>query len=405
VVTSRGLIVAAAAVALLILGVAYGVEEFILLTLSAVVLLAVCSISLWRRSRVARVALRVVVRVPVAEVNAAQPAVVALVVTNVGRRRLPPLRVEPPGRHWSVSHPGLAEGRLRRATGGGAAGDARLDAPRDARARRRTRRSLATSLRVPDLRTGTDAVLDIPVPTTRRGVLTLSRVGVWCEDPFRLFTRRVALSPPGHVIVYPAADAGPDAPALPGPRRAERARRAEQVVGTARHSGDELSGLRPYAPGDRLTRLHWPALARSGELIVREFMESEAGSLTLLVDLRPAAHTGDSIEQAISRVAGLGLRALRRGVTVDLCTSTGDRVEIAPDAAGSRTLLRALALLGPANAPPSTAVRWSGAPRGGAVWATGDLGGTDVVLVTTGAGAAAGALPDALGWRAETVLV
>ena len=349
--------------------------------------------------------LRVVVRVPVAEVNATQSAIVALVVTNVGRRRLPPLRVEPPGRHWSVSHPGLADGRLRHVMAGGITSDARHDPTVDGRARRRTRRSLAASLRVPDLGPGADAVLEIPVPTARRGVLTLSRVGLWCEDPFRLFTRRVALSPPGHVIVYPAADADHDALQLQGPRPADRARRAEQAGTAARHSGDELSGLRPYAPGDRLTRLHWPALARSGELIVREFVESEAGSLTLLVDLRPAAHTGDSIEHTIARVAGLGLGALRRGVTVDLCTSAGDRVEIAPDAAGSRTLLRALALLGPANAPASTALRWSGVPRGGAVWATGDLDGTDVVLVTTGAGAATGALPDALGRRAETVLV
>jgi uncharacterized protein (DUF58 family) len=169
-------------------------------------------------------------------------------------------------------------------------------------------------------------------------------------------------------------------------------------------AGEELSGLRPYAPGDRLTRLHWPSLARTGELVVREFLEPRAGSLILLVDLRPSVHSGDSIDATIGRAAGCGLAALERGLTVELCTSTGDRLVIAPNAAGRQSMLRALALLGSASAPPAVVRRWGSRPTGGAVWATGSVLGDDVVLVTTATGAAERTLPDAIGRQAQTVL-
>ncbi len=166
------------------------------------------------------------------------------------------------------------------------------------------------------------------------------------------------------------------------------------------------AGSGPIAPGDRLTRLHWPSLARTGELVVREFLEPRAGSLALLVDLRPTAHSGDSIERTISRAPRRSASAaLERGLTVELCTSTGDRLVVAPDAAGRQTLLRALALLGAASAPPAVVRRWGNRPTGGAVWATGSVLGDDVVLVTTAAGAAERTLPDSIGRQAETVLV
>lgn len=222
-------------------------------------------------------------------------------------------------------------------------------------------------------------------------------------DPFGLVARRITVAPPAHVIVYPE-------PADANAGRADASRRGAPLRSaalglTAALSGDELSGLRPYEPGDRLTRLHWPSLARSGELVVRDFVEPRAGSVSLLVDVRPSVHTGDSIEKTIARASGVGLHALGRGLTVELCTSTGDRVVIAPDAAGRQSMLRALALLGPASAPPAVVRRWGDRPTGGAVWATGGVPGADVVLVTTASGAAQRSLPDTIGPLADTVLV
>jgi uncharacterized protein (DUF58 family) len=377
------------------------------------------AVSVWHRQLVIRRALHLGVTVRVAEVTAGQPAVVDLTVSNGGRHRGAPVLVENPTGHWSVSYPGLGDSsvaRPRRAPASRRPGAPEPNAPSDAwlgrhasrrsrRERAADRRAVSTSVRLPDLGPGEHAALPIGVPTARRGLLTLSDVGLWCEDAFGLMARRVTVAPPAHVIVYPVPAAVSPAGRPTGAHPGGRARGSADGTAPSPVSGDELSGLRPYAPGDRLTRLHWPALARSGELVVREFIEPQAGSLSLLVDVRPTVHTAESIDLAIGRAAGLGIDALHRGLTVELCTSTGDRVVIVPNGAGPQTLLRALALVGPAHAPPAVVRRWGDRPTGGAVWATGSLHGNDVVLVTTATGAAQHTLPASLGGQADTVLV
>jgi uncharacterized protein (DUF58 family) len=431
VLTTRGVVLGVGIVVATIAGLTYGVEEFVFLALSVAVLFALGALSVSYRRHATGTGLRVVVTVPVAEVTTRHAAVVTVAVTNEGRRRRPPVLVEDPAGHWSVSHPGLGASSVagarrgppsptpgptpsrapspgfpsfgQRSPSGGWLGGAGTRPDRHQRAR--DRRSLSLARRLPGLGSGEHATLSMAVPTHVRGLVTMSGVGLWCEDPFGLIARRVTVAPPAHVIVYPApADVAHDERA---PGAHPRGRGPSQcAAGTTNAlSGDELSGLRPYEPGDRLTRLHWPSLARSGELVVREFLEPRAGSLSLLVDLRPSAHAGDSIEKTIARAAGFGIAALERGLTVELCTSTGDRMVVTPNTAGRQTMLRALALLGPASAPPAVVRRWGDRPVGGAVWATGSVEGADVVLVTTPSGAAEGALPESIRGRAETVLV
>ena len=347
-----------------------------------------------------------------------------LTVINTGRRRLPSMLVVVADANWTLSFPGLAQGALagapsRRRNSG-------APAPRAGSPSRRTvapavnapadRRAVNAAHALAALAVGAQAVSRFAVPSGRRGVLTLSGVTVWCQDPFGLAARRVAVAPPAHVIVYPApAETAADEP-RPGARPG-RHPESGATLPTNALSGDELSGLRPYAPGDRLTRLHWPSLARSGDLLVREFVEPDSGSLSLLVDLRPSAHTEETFERTIARVAGMGTRALAQGVTVELCTSAGDRLTIPVGTAGRQTLLRALALLGPTAAPSAAARRWGGSSGTGAVWAapgavSGASGaalrtdpGGDVVLVTTAAGARQDVLPDSLRPRADTVVI
>ncbi len=422
--STRGVVLALGASAAAVAGLVCGVEEFVFLAMAVGVLLAFGALSAWHRQRLSSRALRLVMRVPVAEVTARQSAVVELTVTNLGPHRQPPVLVEASRGHWSVSHPGLGEGSLagarRSHASGTGAQTSRTGAHRQGtgadgwwlggggsrpsrRQRAQDRRAVAVARRLPDLRPGADVTLSISVPTTTRGLLTLSDIGLWCEDPFRLVARRVTVAPPAHVIVFPVpADVTVERASGAHPGGRERS----STLGTPNAlSGDELNGLRPYAPGDRLTRLHWPSLARSGELVVRDFVEPQAGSLTLLVDLRPSAHSVDSVESTIARAAGYGVAALAQGLTVELCTSTGDRVVVAPGPAGHLAMLRAMALLGPANPPAAVARRWGNRPTGGAVWATGSVQGAEVVLVTTATGAAEQTLPETLRRHTDMVLV
>ena len=432
--THRGVVLAAGSVILTVAGLAYGVEEFVMVAASVAVLLALGAVSVRLRRRATRHWLRVVANTPQVDLSPGQLAVVELTVTNTGGRHLPPVVVGDPRRCWTVSHPGLSGSALatrrtwgtgRDPAGAGLGGPARhvggpdstevtadpagglasgLAGPRRRRTRRQRagdRRALTGGRVLPPLAPGASAMVPFPVPATTRGLLTLSGVGVWCQDPFGLFARQVTTAPVAHVIVFPAPAAVARTPPDPGPRPG-RHPDAGRAVPTNALAGDELNGLRPYAPGDRLSRLHWPSLARSGEIMVRDFVAPESGSLSLLVDLRPASHAGDSIEHAVAEAAGLGVRALDDGVTVVLCTSTGESMVIAPGTAARPTLLRALALLGPAGAPPAVARRWGDRPTGGAVWAT---AGDDIVLVTTPAGAATQALPESVRRQADTVLV
>jgi uncharacterized protein (DUF58 family) len=396
VVSFRGLLLSTGAGVLAVIGFGFGVEEFVLLAIALGVLLVLGAVSVAWRAHWARRALKLELRVPAMEVSIGQPAIMELSVTNSGRRAIPSVRVEAPARHWTVSYPGLGARHAVTAPANAAAEGNPVVA---------LAHILAWSIPIADLRGASATTVRIPVPTAVRGVLTLHAVGVWCEDPFRLFALRAAAGPSAHMMVCPVADPG----------RAGRLPTQTVVAGrpsdprpgaapSASVAGDDLSSLRPYEPGDHLNRLHWPALARTGELVVRDFTAPEAGRLALLVDLRPSAHGASSFEAAISRVADLGAKALDDGIAVELYTSAGERLEIPPGLVGRQALVRALALLGPTNPPTSSALRWTGRTSGSAVWAAAGVGDEGMVLITTDAGASS-ALPDVLRRRAAVELV
>jgi uncharacterized protein (DUF58 family) len=397
-VSFRGLVLSAGAGVLAVVGLGFGVEEFVMLAIALGVLLVLGAISVLWRTRTTRRSLRLDLEVPAVEVSVGQLATMELHVTNAGRRTVAPFRLEAPARRWTVSYPGLG------ARQPGAPPDP-VPAASEGNPLLALARILAVSVPIAGLRRGSATVVRIPVPTAIRGVLTLHPVGLWCEDPFRLFALRAAAAPSAYVIVCPVPDLT-RAPRLTSPTIVS-GRPSEPRPGAAPSTsvaGDDLSSLRPYVPGDRLTRLHWPALARTGELVVRDFTAPEAARLALLVDLRPSAHGAASFEAAIARTAALGSRALADGVSVELCTSAGERLELPAGAAGRQALVRALALLGPTNPPTSSALRWTGRTAGSAVWAAAGVGDEGMVLVTTDAGAAT-ALPDILQRRASVEVV
>jgi uncharacterized protein (DUF58 family) len=396
VVSFRGFLLSAGAGALAVIGLGFGVEEFVMLAIAVGVLLVLGAVSVAWRVRSARRWLHLELRVLAMEVSIGQPAIMELSVTNSGRRTIPSVRIEAPARHWTVSYPGLGARRPSPSTPAATGEGNPVIA---------LTHILAWSVPIADLRGASGTTVRIPVPTAVRGVLTLHPLGLWCEDPFRLFARRAATSPSAHMMVCPVAD----------PTRAGRLPTQTVVAGrpseprpgaapSASVAGDDLSSLRPYVPGDHLNRLHWPALARTGDLVVRDFTTPEAGRLALLVDLRPSAHGASSFEAAISRVAALGARALSDGIAVELYTSAGERLEIPPGTVGRQALVRALALLGPTNPPTSSALRWTGHTSGSAVWAAAGVGDEGMVLITTDAGASS-ALPDVLRRRASVEVV
>jgi uncharacterized protein (DUF58 family) len=124
-----------------------------------------------------------------------------------------------------------------------------------------------------------------------------------------------------------------------------------------RDSFGDFSGIRAYVPGDRLRLLYWPALARSGELMVRDFEDSGPHRVHVVADVRALIGEAGS-ESVLATVAAVGLQVLAQGSVVELSTTAGERVAIGPGPLGAIALLRAIASL---EIPQAQALpRWRG---------------------------------------------
>lgn len=187
----------------------------------------------------------------------------------------------------------------------------------------------------------------LPLVPLRRGVYSSVLFDVRSAAPLGLvwWRRRVRVELPRPFEVGP----------MPIPARLEPPRGTEDS-GTddgrvASSLADAVKTVREYVAGDAIKLVHWPATARSGELMVKELEAPVAPVLCLAVDLR----RGDdaSVEEAASRAAGLALAAISAGVPVTMLTAeaTGPRSgPVTSSGDVNRRLARAIA--GPLPAPP-----------------------------------------------------
>ena len=189
---------------------------------------------------------------------------------------------------------------------------------------------------------GAQMVVDVPaagaaevvlaVPAPRRGWLPLGRVMLETRFPLGLFRAWSYVEPDARCLVYPRPERLP----LPPPS-------AEAEAGGARSptpGNDDFAGLRGYQPADSPRHVAWKAVARSDELLTKQFTGEAAAELWLDWRLLPAS---DGLEQRLSILAGWVLAAERRGARYGLRLPG---VEIAPGRGDSHSgaALQALAL-------------------------------------------------------------
>ena len=67
----------------------------------------------------------------------------------------------------------------------------------------------------------------------------------------------------------------------------------------------DLRALRPYVPGDELRHLHWKATARTGQLIVREYVDPAQPWCVVVLDTRRDVLDADAFEAAVEIVASV----------------------------------------------------------------------------------------------------
>jgi uncharacterized protein (DUF58 family) len=153
----------------------------------------------------------------------------------------------------------------------------------------------------------------------RRGRYSLGPLSIDLSDPFALTRVRVEFDEREELVVTPEVEdltGGPNSPfgMTSGLAMARNLFR----------TGDEFYTMRPYVTGDDLRRIHWPSVARSGELMIRQDESTRRSTAVLFVDTREAAigqiHT-PSFEKAVSAAASVGVLLLRYGFTLKFGTS------------------------------------------------------------------------------------
>lgn len=144
-----------------------------------------------------------------------------------------------------------------------------------------------------------------------RGLHRFSTLSVSTGDFLGFFSRRRDLPSDQVLTVWPA--------------RVELPRSGWAFGGTG---PGPLRGLRPYVPGDSLNQIHWPASAKSGRWMVREWDPPTAWEVNVILD-HIATFSADSWELALSVTASIADWAIAGDHPFSLydCTT---RVHLAP---------------------------------------------------------------------------
>jgi uncharacterized protein (DUF58 family) len=158
----------------------------------------------------------------------------------------------------------------------------------------------------------------------------LGPIRVAAADALGLFRAQRALGGLDGFAVFPRVY---DVPALRSP--GARGSLSPQEATTGRPGQGALYlGVRDFRPGDALRRVHWPATARRGAPVVKEFELDLVPFSTLFVDLhrRNRAGTGrkSTLEYAVRASASLAWSAERRGELSQLFAEGAETIFVPP---------------------------------------------------------------------------
>ncbi len=223
---------------------------------------------------------------------------------------------------------------------------------------------------------------------TRRGRFHLGPCVLRAGDPFGLFPAVRPLAESHSVVILPMLLPLATFPVPSGRRGGGEAlrQRTHQVTPNA-------SGVRDYAPGDGLNRIHWASTARRRRLIAKEFELDPMADAWLLVDASELAQASlpeeptprrqaligrrvslppSTIEYAVTAAASIALYLLNRSQSVGLIAHGKARQVIQADRGTAQLyrLLESLAVLearGTLSVDEVLRVEQGQIPRGAAV--------------------------------------
>ena len=143
----------------------------------------------------------------------------------------------------------------------------------------------------------------------RRGVYTLGPLTAALSDPFGLFRYEWVEDSARQIVIYPPLV---QLPALIVPQGQRGGLSRANIL--QQHVTPSVGGLREYVQGDPPSHIHWPTVAKTDKLMVKEFDQERAGALWIALDLHAKAYTaGDERRVAQSESDDRPTGAIQNG--------------------------------------------------------------------------------------------
>lgn len=218
------------------------------------------------------------------------------------------------------------------------------------------------------LASGADAVYHYELPTSRRGRIQVGPLTLERVDPLGLGRSRLTTGDTTTMWVHPRTY--PVRALVAGhPRHHHEGRTSDESP----HGSLDLRDVREYVPGDEVRHLHWKATAKTGRLMVRDYVDPNQPRFTALLDTRADLTSPPVFEEAVDLTASLVNAAAGAGYWCRLVTSGGVDLKLRGGQQAVRQVLDTLCevdpLAGPAPLVPAPLTQ------------TGDRGGSLVVVL------------------------
>lgn len=153
------------------------------------------------------------------------------------------------------------------------------------------------------LNAGRQAVWTYRTPPLPRGAYHLDATTCLSKDLFGIFEQRGQIHTPSSFSILPAT--------VPIPAWSQASHQAvqpgqTQAMDKRKRESTQLNGIREYVPGDRLSRIHWNATAKTGSLKSKQFDQEVQAPILIVLDIRTASYESPaSFELALSAAASI----------------------------------------------------------------------------------------------------
>lgn len=167
----------------------------------------------------------------------------------------------------------------------------------------------------------------------RRGRYRFQRTHCSTRDIFGLFEHKGSFEQPLEIRVTPRTVAIRDWKAL---RRSKSGIIQQKVSSNWSRETTQIDGVREYIHGDRMSRIHWNATARTGEWKSKEYEREALPRFVVVLDRRASAYrTPEGFELAVSAAASMMELATGRRMPVGFVSAGAERSWFGLEQAGN----------------------------------------------------------------------